>query len=655
MHRTRAAVLALLAMLAATDRAVAAGLPNNLGQSINDFTLRDHWGKRHALAEYADRTVVVIAFLGTECPLAKLYGPRLANLAGEYDEQNVVFLGVMSNQHDSLAEISAYAKRHGLHFPLLKDPGNRVADLFRAERTPEVFVLDADRRVRYRGRVDDQYGVGYSRDQPQRHFLKDAIDQVFNGEEVALAITETVGCHIGRVREADEQSPVTYSRQISRILQKHCVQCHRAGEIAPFELTEYEEVAGWAEMIAEVVRQQRMPPWHANPKFGQFANQRVLTTEEKNLIYRWVAAGAPQGDLDELPPPRKFVRGWQLPREPDLVLPMRSLPFTVPAEGTVEYQYFAVDPGFTEDKWVRATDIVPGNREVVHHAIVFIAPPADRRERGLGWLAAYVPGQSAVTLADGQGVLVPAGSRLIFQMHYTPNGTVQHDKTKIGLVFADAEKITEEVITLFAVNAKFEIPPGAGEHRVDAWRRSWPRGARLLAMAPHMHVRGKSFRFIGHHADGRREVLLDVPQYDFNWQHNYQLKRPLEIPDGFAMHCVAHFDNSRGNLVNPDPTSPVRWGDQSWEEMMIGFFFVAVPRDSLHRRPPKKPLLDAEELKARNVAEELFQRFDGDGDRRIRRRDVPSAFRVYGFSRYDANGDGVIEFAEAYNAARRQS
>ncbi|QDU63356.1 thiol-disulfide oxidoreductase [Planctomycetes bacterium Pan216] len=625
---------------------------------LSSIELQRPLGGTTTLGEYQKEKArpVVLCFLGVECPLAKLYAPELSKLANEYQKRGVTLLGIDSNVQDSLLDIAGYSREHSLTFPLLKDPGHRLADALNAKRTPEVVVLDGDRTVRYRGRVDDRYGIGYIRDEPKRRDLKVALEELLAGKEVSTPETEAIGCFIGRRREPKPDSDVTFHHQITRIFQRRCVECHRDGDIAPFELTNYEEVAGWAETIAEVVNEQRMPPWHANPQHGSFANARLMTAKEKELVNRWVENGAPEGDPKKAPSPRDFVDGWKLPREPDLVLAMRDKPFVVPAEGVVDYQYYAIDPGFTEDKWVCAADIVPGNRAVVHHAIIFISPPEENRKRGLGFLAGYVPGQGQWRLEPGQARFVPAGSKLIFQMHYTPVGSVQEDLTKIGLCFVDDDQVSEELITLFAAESKFEIPPHAGDHEVTKVYTRFPKEGRLLAMSPHMHLRGKSFRFIAHHPDGSSEIMLDIPNYDFNWQNNYVLSQPIDTDEGFQVECVATFDNSVENPNNPDPAAPVRWGEQTWEEMMIGFFEVAVPKGTVEkmwakRKRTKKP----EDLaKVEQIAEQLMKRHDHNGDGVIRRHEVPEAFALFAFKRFDRDRDGSITLEEARALAKRK-
>ena len=321
----------------------ALGPSSHLGRQVSDFTLADHLGKEHRLSDYSDQQIVVLVFLGTECPLAKLYGPRLSAMHDEYQSRGVAFIGINANAQDSLTEIAAYARRHQIGFPVLKDIGNRVADQVQAIRTPEVFVLDRDRIVRYWGRIDDQFGVGYVRDEPTTHELKDAIDSLLENRKIEQPSVESVGCYIGRVREPNGESAVTYSRDVARVLQNHCVECHRDGEIAPFTLTDYDEVSGWAETILEVIEDGRMPPWHANPEHGSFANSRVMSDDEKRIIREWVNAGAPEGDPSQLPADREYLSGWRLPRRPDQIVGMSNTPFVVPADETVEYQYFVVD------------------------------------------------------------------------------------------------------------------------------------------------------------------------------------------------------------------------------------------------------------------------------------------------------------------------
>ncbi len=620
-----------------------------IGRQIDNFTLRDFRGKTHSLEEFQE-DFLVVAFLGTECPLAKLYGPRLAELAGEFKDHSVGFVGINSNAQDSITEVAAYARRHGIAFPILKDVGNQVADQFGAVRTPEVFVLDRDRKVRYWGRIDDQYGIGYVRDAPRRRDLHIALTELVAGGDVTRPAEMSVGCHIGRVKQPQADSEVTYSNQIARILQKRCVECHRTGDIAPFDLTEYDEVVGWAEMIGEVVEEQRMPPWHASPEVGHFANDRRLTEDEKSLIYAWIEAGAPEGDPSDLPPPVEYVSGWQLTAEPDQVNYIQDEPFEVKAEGAIEYKYFRIDPGFQTDKWIKGVEVLPGNRAVVHHILVFTdSGEGSAQEFGggvRGFLAGYVPGVRGAMFPEGMAKRIPAGAKLVFQVHYTPVGSVQHDRSKIGFVFADPEEVTYEVKTMGVFQPHIRIPPNEDNHR-EVTKSRIKKPVRLLALSPHMHLRGKSFRYqvqLPGQADWT--TVLDIPSYDFNWQTNYQLAEPLELPADTYIKCVAAYDNSEENLNNPDPNKSVRWGDQTWDEMLIGYLDVAqeVGRDK--RGQPEEA---SEGGKWR--AEEFLLQLDKDDDNRLSENELPPRLRRI-FKLADADKDEVLNTDEVYTAFR---
>jgi len=568
----------LVAMLAAGSPSLsaAAETANPLGRKVEDFELRDYQGKPYKLSDMADKQAVVIVFLGTECPLATLYAPRLNQLAEKFAAQNVALVGINSNQQDSLLDIETYVKTHKLSFPVLKDLKNVVADQMGAVRTPEAFVLDQDRAIRYWGRIDDQYVVGRKREGATRNDLVLAVESLLAGKPIEVATTEAPGCHIGRIHAPRADSKVTYSKDIAAVLNKNCVGCHRKGEIGPFQLTSYEEVAGWSETIAEVVRDGRMPPWHANPEHGTFRNDCRLTEPEKQMIYDWVAAGAPEGNPADLPEPPKYADGWRLPRV-DQEIFMSDKAYQVPAEGTVDYVYYRVDPGFTEDKWVQGAQCKAGNGAVVHHIIVFIDTPRGGTKRkalgnGLtrGFLAATAPGATPMLFDDGMAKLVPAGSKLVFQMHYTPNGSPQEDLSSIGLMFADPKTVKHEVSTMAAENNLLTIPPRMADYKSSGWH-TFREDTILLSMFPHMHVRGKSFRYKVRYPDGKEEILLDVPHYDFNWQATYELAEPKLLPKGTRMQAEAHFDNSADNIANPNPDAFVTFGEQTWEEMLIGF------------------------------------------------------------------------------------
>lgn len=568
--RIQPAAAVLLALLATIAMKAHAG-PVSLGERIEDFTLADARGKPHSLRDQEGPVVVV--FLGTQCPLANAYALRVERLAAKWRPKGAGFLVLMSNKQDSLAEIEAFARKHSFSIPVLKDVGNKIADRLGAERTPEAFVLDRDRVVRYRGRIDDQFGVGYQRPSATRADLELALEQVLAGKSVEVPRTEAVGCIIGRVKPPSPSGDVTFHRDVARLLQKRCVECHHDGQVAPFALTDYDEVVGWAEMIREVVSEGRMPPWLASPAHGRFKNDPTLSKAEKQLLFRWIDAGCPEGDPADAPPPVAFAEGWTM-SEPDQVFYMSEKPYKVPAEGTVQYQYYVVDPGFTEDRWIAEAEVRAGNPAVVHHVIVFI-------QRGGGMKfgqpqMAYAPGMPPRKFPQGHAIRVPAGAKLIFQVHYTPNGVAQEDRSYVGFKYADPKSVTHEVIGGAAGVMAFVIPPGDPNFRMVAWRKM-REDTILIGMNPHMHVRGKSFRYEAKYPDGRQEILLDVPKYDFNWQLWYNLAEPKLLPKGTELRCTAHFDNSPENPANPNPNRAVTWGEQTWDEMMFGFYSIVEP------------------------------------------------------------------------------
>ncbi|MCA8988492.1 MAG: redoxin domain-containing protein [Planctomycetaceae bacterium] len=601
--------------------------------------------------------ITVFCFLGTECPLARLYGPRLQQLSETYAGK-VDFIGINSNLQDELTEIEAYVNTAGIRFPFAKDYENRLADELLAERTPEIVVIDPAGQVRYRGRVDDQYLPGVAKAEPTRDDLKIALEQLVTGKDVEVPETKAVGCLMGKVLPGETTTSLTYCHDIAPLLQKHCVECHREGEIGPFSLTSFDEILGWGSMILEVVEEGRMPPWHANPEKSSFANQRLISAAEKQLLRDWVNGGMPYGDVAELPPAPEPSTGWHMSREPDAVYPMHSKPFEVPAEGIVDYQYYVVDPGFEKEMWINGAEVIPGNRAVVHHTIVFIRPPDGTELRGLGWVAAYVPGQRSVMLPPGHGRRIPAGSKLVFQMHYTPNGSVQEDITKLGLVFLEREQVTHEVATLMAINSEFEIPPHADNFRIEGKLTNIPKGGSLIAVSPHMHYRGKGIR-VYQERNEQQEILLDVPHYDFNWQHVYELNEPQSLGDVKSFSFEAWFDNSASNPYNPDPEAYVTWGEQSSEEMAIAFFEVASPvKDQDDKtEEEKKPETISPEKQQRIDAfvKDFFKRFDQDGDGKIKKDELPTSLSRFAFHRFDQNHDGLLlpdEFAELAKSNR---
>jgi hypothetical protein len=416
-----------------------------------------------------------------------------------------------------------------------------------------------------------------------------------------------VGVGAARPEPSGGQPPTnvpTFSKDVAPILYKNCVGCHRPGEIGPMSLLTYDDARPHAKAIRDEVGDGKMPPWHADPNHGKFANDRSLTVKERETLLRWANNGAPEGNRADLPPQPKFVDGWQI-GEPDLVLTIPE--YKVPADGFVEYEYMEIPTNLTEDRWIQALEVRPGNREVVHHVIVNARPPqperrptafrfadgmdvpagqtggpeepADgpKRVRGLSRfpppqrrgvsIGGFAPGSSTLKFEQGTAMLLRKGSTIVLQMHYTPNGEATVDRTRVGLFFAK-EPPKEEVRFTNLSNGSFVIPAGAPDYVVTA-EMTVTSDVTLRQMLPHTHLRGKSWEYTAIYPDGRSEVILSVPKYDFNWQTDYVFAQPLKLPKGTKIRAVAHYDNSTGNKANPDPSVNVKWGDQTWEEMMF--------------------------------------------------------------------------------------
>jgi hypothetical protein len=389
------------------------------------------------------------------------------------------------------------------------------------------------------------------------------------------------------IRAGGEPSsaPPTFTKDVAPILYKNCASCHRTGEIAPMSLLTYEQARPWAKSIREKVALGQMPPWHSSQPRGTFSNDRRLTELEKNTLLRWADSGAPQGDPKDLPPQPKFTEGWEI-GAPDVVISMTK-PFNVTASGTIAYQYFTIPTNFTEDKWVQAIEVRPGTRSVVHHVLVFVRekappssaaflpvvpkmpPPKDPNDSPTQFpgtlIATTAPGTNAIIFEPTQAIRVPAGAQLLFQVHYTANGKEATDQSSVGMIFAK-QAPKQEIHNSAFVNILLRLPPGADNQAVDS-AIEFTQDSHITALFPHTHLRGKSWEYRLIYPDGRSEVVLAVPKYDFNWQTYYLFTTPLTVPKGSRLEATAHYDNSVNNPSNPDPKAEVHWGDQTWEEM----------------------------------------------------------------------------------------
>ncbi|WP_406699505.1 redoxin domain-containing protein [Singulisphaera sp. Ch08] len=625
LHRgLRFVGLLLLLVLAAESRGAELPQDRGIGQRMANFTLKDVSGQSVSLYGFAGKKAVVLAFLGTDCPVGNLYAPRLAELSKAYQDKGVVFLGINSNAQETVDQVAEHAKTYGLDFPVLKDTVNLVADLTLAERTCEVLVLDGRAMLRYRGAIDDQYAIGKRKPEAANHYLRDAIDEVLAGKPVSTPATAVVGCLLDRLepkpvtstsaprirpaspeivavlKEKEPATPidvgqVTYASQVAVVLRDRCQSCHRPGQVGPFPLLTYDDARRRAAMIREVVDDHRMPPWHADPRYGHFRNDRRLSDRERATLLAWVDQGAPLGDPAEIPAAKSFPEEWTV-GTPDVVFEIPE-PYVVAAQGVLNYVNVRVPTHFTEDKWIQVAEAMPGDRSVVHHIIVYVDDHAKEkgRERD-AHLCGFAPGDMPSVFPPGTAKKIPAGSDLVFQLHYTPNGKVRTDRSKVGLTFAKTP-VEHQARTVGIAQTRFIIPPEADNHPVRASYK-FSRDAHLLSFMPHMHLRGKSFRYEATFPDGRKQTLLSVPAYDFGWQTSYNLAEPLPMPKGTQIDCLAHYDNSKGNPYNPDSSKAVTWGEQTFEEMMIGYL-DCVDDGPIDEKPPaEKPSAEKPEKAA---------------------------------------------------------
>ena len=592
-----------------------------VGTKIAPFSRTDATtGKPVALTDFKNSRAVVLVFTGTDCPIGNLLMPRLVELQKRYQGQGVQLLAINANASETAEGVVQHAREYQLNFPVLLDPGATLAEAVQARFTCEAVLLDADGLIRYRGAVDDQYHYGVRRERPVHAFLAEALDALLAGKPVDTTASSVAGCPIERdlksgtprpriqpahpeILEAYKAvepdidpstiGPVDYARQIAPLLQQKCQGCHRPGQVAGFSLLSYDDARRWAAGIAQVVEERRMPPWHADPRHGQFANDRHLTAQERAALLAWVDQGTPRGDQSLEPPARVWPEGWSI-GTPDLILEIPA-DYTVKPEGTLPYQRFRVKTGFTEDKWAQAIEPQPTDRAVVHHIIVYMIPPKGSgtgQHGDMEHLAAYAPGDIQTVLPPGVAKKIPAGSELIIEVHYTPTGKIRIDRSRVGFVFAK-ERPKFRAVTIPILNQGFEIPAGASNHEVRS-SVTLPSESRVIGFLPHMHLRGKDFIYTAHLPDksaGHSEILLSVPRYDFAWQNYYWLTEPKLLPQGTTIECVAHFDNSAANraLTDEQTKQAVRWGDQTWEEMMIGYIDTLVPVEPKADEPADTP------------------------------------------------------------------
>lgn len=596
---------------------------HGVGRFMADVSFADINGAQHSLKEFKDKSFVVVAMTSTSCPLSRKYLPSLVELVQKYSPKNIQFIAINCVPTDRTEEMKAAAESLGESVCYVHDAEESLSKHFGTLTTTDVLVLDPARTVVYHGAIDDQYGIGYALDAPKNRFLANALDDLLEGKTPQIAATLAPGCTIEHDDESVVESNWTYHNRISRIIEGNCLECHRNGGVGPFPLESYADLVGHAGMIRQVVDGRTMPPWFAGNSDDKhtslWANDRSLTESDRADLLAWLAGDKPEGDPADAPQKRHFVDGWTI-GTPDLVVQIPE-PIKVKATGTMPYQFVTAQTTLDEDKWVQGYEIVPTDRSVVHHVIVNVhekgAGRIRDREEGIGgYWAAYVPGNAGQLYPDGFARKLPAGATVSFQIHYTPAGTATQDQLKMGLVFAKSEP-KYVITTLSLADTDLNIPPHTADH-VETITRPVPEDVNVMAYMAHMHVRGKSFTYELIKPDGRTETLLDIPQYDFNWQLRYDYREPKVVPAGSRVKVTAVFDNSENNPANPDPSKTVHWGQQTFDEMMIGYVETFAP---VGEAPP------------------TIRRAAGDGQ---------ALFRVL-----DTDADGKLSKDEATKAAER--
>jgi Ca2+-binding EF-hand superfamily protein/mono/diheme cytochrome c family protein len=548
-----------------------------IGRMVDDGKFRTLDGKELSLGSFNERKGLVIVMTSATCPVSKRYLPSVAKLAMELKDQGLGLLLANALGSEKPEDIRSQLAAAGVTAPYVHDIEKKLSMALGARTTTEVFLLDPARTLIYRGALDDQYGINYNLDAPRHSYLRDAVAALLRGEKPFVQATAAPGCELDLPAAADAKATtVTYHRDVARILQQNCVSCHREDGIGPFALDDIDEVKDRAKVIRRVVSEGTMPPWFAgiekDAAKNPWANDCSLSPRDKADLLAWIdSKDRPVGNPAEAPLKRTYPAEWSIGK-PDMVVQL-SKAYDIKATGFMPYANDVVETELTEDRWVRSYEIMPSARDVVHHVIVRVHAKGEAvrkaDEGSEGYWAIYVPGNGACVYPEGFARKIPAGAKVSFQIHYTPSGVAKKERLKMGLVFAKHPP-TYEVRTAPLANVRLAIPPGAPRH-LETHSQRVPFDMPITGFMPHMHTRGAGFRYEVTYPDGKNEVLLDIPRYDFNWQLRYELKQPKLIPKGSTLKITAAFDNSAGNKANPDPTKLVKWGSQTVDEMMIGY------------------------------------------------------------------------------------
>lgn len=598
-HVLKTLLLVIAALLVSAHGSAQADEPQPvaIGTAIPNVRFKDIRYVARSLDDLGEQKAYVLVFTNTTCPVAQKYWPKLKRLDAELRQRGVQFVAVNSVQDESIVQIAEQALEFGLEFPIVKDADGSCAKSLGVRRTPEVALLDAQKRLRYRGRIDDQYRIGGGRSEVQHDDLRLAIEAVLDGHEPPVAETAVDGCLMTFRSSSPPREPATFSRDVLPILQKHCQECHHDGSpSAPFSLMTFDDATNHAAMIAEVVAEQRMPPWRASRR-QHFSNERGMTAAERRAIEGWVRAGMPEGDPAQAPPARTFVASkWEI-GEPDLVITALET-HSLPAEGIIDYRYVVLPYVFPEDTWICATEILPDNPRTVHHCNMGYFQVGKQFSEG-NFITGRVPGGTALIADEGMALKIPKGSVVGLQVHYTTSGKPKKNRMSVGFRFPRGV-VHKEIRHLQVTTSKIAIPPGASAHPIVS-SRTLPCDASGIGMFSHMHLRGKDMTFIAHAPGGEAETLLTIPNYHYAWQQNYRWEPGAKkFAKGTRIEVIAHYDNSAFNPFNPDPKAEVRSGPQTFHEMMFGFFFYTDDAEDLNLQVDSKTGREIKQQAANN-------------------------------------------------------
>lgn len=574
---------------------------------IVDFRLADTGGRIVTGDAWRDRPAVVLFFLGVECPVSNGFAPEMARLAGRFGAKGVAFFGIHTDPDVTAESAAAHAAEYRLPFPILLDPAQDVAGQAEIRVTPEAAVFLADGTLVYRGRIDDRVAAdGKHRDAPGHRDLEAALEAILADELPVVLETTAFGCPLPPAA-APAAEAITFTKHIAPILNRHCVACHREGEVGPFPLATYRDAAKRAEFLRDVVDSGRMPPWKPRPGAGVFLDAQRLTERERRTLAAWAESGAAEGDPADLPPPPEFPDGWRLGK-PDLVLTMPE-PYTVAADGKDVYRGFAIPIPQDTDREVRGLEFRPGNRKVVHHSRFYVDSGDDCRKLDdadptPGFrtvltregddvpkpsLGGWTPGTTPRFTPEGAGRPITRGSTFVLVNHYHPSGKPETDASSIGVYFRDTPA-TRTVAGLTLSTPKIDIPPGEPDHYLFL-EATVKADIHAYSASPHAHYLLRELRLMATLPDGTEQPLLWIDDWDLDWQDQYRFAKPVRLPKGTRLTMSGRFDNSSANPRNPhDPPRRVRYGLGTNDEMFACHLEIIPDRPEGYkvykRRPP---------------------------------------------------------------------